>query len=727
MKTKHNLNHLITFGAAGAQRRSETVKLRNKTQTKNQMKKVTVLALLGLLIGAAPPLLEAQTTETYTFTTNRMVPDGRAAGLQDVRNVSSAIGTIGSVKVRLKIDGEFNGDLYGYVRHIQNGLTNFCVLLNRPGKTASDPAGYADSGFDVTFQTGAPNGDVHVYRNVVTPSSPLTGAWEPDGRIADPGLVTDTSVRSTSLTGFNGVSAAGDWTLFLADLESGGTNMLREWGIDITGGAYPTVSWPTPTDIVYGTTLSGSQLNATANYASTNVPGTFTYTPAAGTLLSAGDSQTLSVTFTPTDTASFLAVTRTVTINVQKATATVVADAKSKTYGDANPALTAVVTGEVAGGSTINYTLATTATQFSDVGGCPITVTLGSNPNYAVTKTDSTLTVNAKAATVVADAKSKTYGDANPALTAGVTGEVAGGSTIHYTLATTATLGSTPNYAVTKPDSTPTVGQASTTGALASSANPALPAANVTFTMTLSPVAPGAGTPDGTVNFSIDGGTAVPATVSGGVASISTSTLTHGSHTVAATYAGSLNFTGSSASLASDQVINTPPVAGNTTIERYPTQGVKVRLSTLLANASDADNDSLTNVISALSVHGGTVSRSGDWVFYTPANGYTAADSFTFTVGDNFGASASGTVNVAIKVDNDPGQNLTITDLGNGSILITGSGIPGRIYRMQYTDPTNLSNWQDAVNGSVTADSNGVFVFTDTAGGSRPPFSHAFS
>src|ERR1051326_5879087 len=117
MKTKHNLNHLITFGAAGAQRRSETVKLRNKTQTKNQMKKVTVLALLGLLIGAAPPLLEAQTTETYTFTTNRMVPDGRAAGLQDVRNVSSAIGMIGSVKVRLKIDGEFNGDLYGYVRH----------------------------------------------------------------------------------------------------------------------------------------------------------------------------------------------------------------------------------------------------------------------------------------------------------------------------------------------------------------------------------------------------------------------------------------------------------------------------------------------------------------------------------------------------------------------------------------------------------------------------------
>jgi hypothetical protein len=36
-------------------------------------------------------------------------------------------------------------------------------------------------------------------------------------------------------------------------------------------------------------------------------------------------------------------------------------------YGDENPALTAVVTGAV-NGDTINYTLATTATQFSNVG-----------------------------------------------------------------------------------------------------------------------------------------------------------------------------------------------------------------------------------------------------------------------------------------------------------------------------------------------------------------------
>jgi len=55
------------------------------------------------------------------------------------------------------------------------------------------------------------------------------------------------------------------------------------------------VSWTAPAAITYGTALSATQLNATAS-----VPGAFAYTPSLGAVLSAG-SQTLSVTFTPTD------------------------------------------------------------------------------------------------------------------------------------------------------------------------------------------------------------------------------------------------------------------------------------------------------------------------------------------------------------------------------------------------------------------------------------------
>ncbi len=308
-----------------------------------------------------------------------------------------------SLKVRLKITGEFNGDLYASVRQ----GSGFTVLLNRPGKTASNPFGYADSGFDVTFQTGAANGDAHVYQNVTTPAngSPLTGAWEPDGRDVDPTNVTDLSTRATSLTNFNGLNAAGDWTLFLADVESGGTNMLTEWSLEISGAANPTLAWANPADIVYGTALGASQLNATAAYNSANVPGTFAYSPAAGTVLDAGLGQTLSVTFTPADPASFLPISTNVTLNVLKAPLTITANDTNKVYGAALPTFTASYSGFVNGDDASSLdtpvTFSTTATATSNTGSYPITLSGGSDTNYTLTLVAGTLTVLQAATTNV--------------------------------------------------------------------------------------------------------------------------------------------------------------------------------------------------------------------------------------------------------------------------------------------------------------------------------------
>jgi hypothetical protein len=75
----------------------------------------------------------------------------------------------------------------------------------------------------------------------------------------------------------------------------------------------PTITWATPAAITDGTPLSATQLNATAS-----VPGTFVYTPAAGTVLGAG-SQTLSVTFTPTDTVDYRPAESMVTLTVNPA------------------------------------------------------------------------------------------------------------------------------------------------------------------------------------------------------------------------------------------------------------------------------------------------------------------------------------------------------------------------------------------------------------------------
>ena len=78
--------------------------------------------------------------------------------------------------------------------------------------------------------------------------------------------------------------------------------------------ATPVVTWATPAPITYGTALSTTQLNATAN-----VPGTFVYNPATGTVLKAG-TQTLSVTFTPTDTTNYTTAAATVQLTVNAAT-----------------------------------------------------------------------------------------------------------------------------------------------------------------------------------------------------------------------------------------------------------------------------------------------------------------------------------------------------------------------------------------------------------------------
>lgn len=78
--------------------------------------------------------------------------------------------------------------------------------------------------------------------------------------------------------------------------------------------ANPVITWATPAPITYGTALSGTQLNATAS-----VGGNFIYSPASGAVLTAG-TQTLSVTFTPTDTNDYAIATATVQLVVNKAT-----------------------------------------------------------------------------------------------------------------------------------------------------------------------------------------------------------------------------------------------------------------------------------------------------------------------------------------------------------------------------------------------------------------------
>lgn len=598
----------------------------------------------------------AQTTETHSFlAVNQLIPDGSASGLSDHRAVTSALASVARLRVKLHVSGEFNGDLYAYLRHVTASETNFCVLLNRPGRSAATPWGYADAGLNVTFDDFAVNGNIHTYQAVTVPASgaPLTGSWQPDGREADPSAVLDTTPTTTALADFGGADPNGDWTLFVADVDSGATNMLAGWELELTGGMIPNVTWGAPADIVYGTALSSTQLHA-----SSSVPGSYSYNPPAGTVLDAGLAQTLHVVFTPTDSVAYAPVAKTVSINVSPAPITVVANPQSKVYGAADPALTYSVSG-LQGGDTAGSVLTGALARASGetVAGSPYAITQGTlvaNSNYAVNYTGSSLTI------------------------------------------------------------TP----ASTTGSVSSSVNPTAPGQSVTFRLLVNAVAPGSGTPTGTVQFIIDGSNAgSPVSLAGGLASLSLTTLAAGTHTVAAAYAGDGNFIGTTNTLAQTQLINTAPVGTADAIVRYPTDSTKVLISTLLANDSDADGNPIQFLaFTATTTNGGTVTRDGDWLHYTPAAGYTNDDAFTYTIEDSHQAQSTATVTVRATIDAVPAPNLVLSDLGNGSYLLKFDGIPGKTYRIQYAE--SLPNWETL--GSSTADDVGMFEFTDTPPSGTP-------
>ncbi len=101
-------------------------------------------------------------------------------------------------------------------------------------------------------------------------------------------------------------------------------------GTLVIAKATPAVAWNAPAAIPYGTSLSSTQLNATAN-----VAGSFAYNPASGTVLAAGPNM-LSVTFTPTDTTDYTTATASVSLTVNQhasSSITVVSSTGSSTPG----------------------------------------------------------------------------------------------------------------------------------------------------------------------------------------------------------------------------------------------------------------------------------------------------------------------------------------------------------------------------------------------------------
>ena len=157
-----------------------------------------------------------------------------------------------------------------------------------------------------TFTVGVAGSFTITTTGSPTPSITETGALPSGLTFVDNGNGTATLSGTPLASG-----TAGVYTITVTAHNGVGADSVQTFTITIGKGT-PTLTWATPAAISFGTALSGTQLDATAS-----VAGSFVYAPAAGTVLGAG-SQTLSVTFTPTDANDFTTATASVTLIVNK-------------------------------------------------------------------------------------------------------------------------------------------------------------------------------------------------------------------------------------------------------------------------------------------------------------------------------------------------------------------------------------------------------------------------
>ncbi|PZR72456.1 MAG: hypothetical protein DLM73_13150 [Chthoniobacterales bacterium] len=332
--------------------------------------------------------------------------------------------------------------------------------------------------------------------------------------------------------------------------------------------ATSTITWSNPANITYGTALSATQLNATAS-----VPGSFVYTPATGTILSSGNGQTLSVSFTPTDGANYNSANKSVSINVLKATPTIIwSNPADITYGTALSGTQLNATASMPG--SFSYTPAAgTVLNAGAAQSLSVTFSPTDSANYNSTNKSVSINVLKANQTISFGAMSdKTYGEPDFAVSAAAssglpvsfsaTGNATvSGNTVHLTGVGSATItasqaGNSNYNAASSVDQSFTVARAATTVSVSSNRNPSKFAESVTFTAGIGSNA--AGTRTGTVQFK-DGGANLgsPQTVNAGAtASFSTSSLSLGTHTITASYSGDATFAPAVSALTGGQVVN---------------------------------------------------------------------------------------------------------------------------------------------------------------------------
>jgi hypothetical protein len=379
--------------------------------------------------------------------------------------------------------------------------------------------------------------------------------------------------------------------------------------------ATPTITWPPPAPITYGTPLSATQLDAT-----TSVAGTFAYTPALGTTLGAGP-QTLKAAFTPTNATNYTTASASVLLTVNQAPQTILFSGlpTAATYGAAGPYTLGAT---ASSGLPITYTVSGPGSvrgsmlTVNGAGTVAVTASQPGNAGYAAAA-PVTLSISVAPATsgtsIASSVSSITYGG-SVTLTATVTSTagtpsgmvtftngatVLGMGTLNSSgiasLTTTAlpvgsdvlgaSYSASANYlGSSSPNLTVIVNAVASSTALTSSAATTVIGGNVTLTATVTSTT---GTPAGTVTFS-NGATVLGTGTlnAGGVATLTTNALPLGSNALIAGYSGGGNFAPSTSYPIALLVSLIPTTTSLVSSSATAAVGTTVTLTATVANSS---------------------------------------------------------------------------------------------------------------------------------------------
>jgi len=399
-----------------------------------------------------------------------------------------------------------------------------------------------------------------------------------------PALTTVPTVNSSGVVSITNAQPAGTHTITIRATDNCGASTDSSFTVDVNRGNQAiTVNTHAPANATYNTSFtvaatSDSTLPVTYGSAGacTNVGATFTMTSGTGTCTvkydQGGDNN-----FNP-------ATQVTESVTAQKASQIITVNP----HAPANATYNASFTVGAASDSGLQITFSSagvctntgaTFTMTSGTGTCTVKYDQAGNDNYnAATQVTESVTAQKANQTITFGAlANRTFGDPDFGVSATATSSLPvsfapsgqctvtspSPGTVHLTGAgsctITASQGGNDNFNAA-PDLPQifNIARAATSTAVTSSVNPSDVGQSVTFTAT---VTSGPGTPTGTVQFKDNGGNlgAAVALNASGVAQLSTSALTTGTHTITADYSGDANFLTSTGTLSGGQVVKAQP------------------------------------------------------------------------------------------------------------------------------------------------------------------------